>query len=191
MVEEIKSIIQREMAYVISFDPGVSNFGVAILVQCGDKLALKRAWVFNVCSASSRQPDVNKLKSALDVVSAYMAGNLIASLPRQWAMETQPAIGNASVVRANSFVESFVISWLIFGCGANDIMRLSPAAVKRHFDFPVVERGKQYRSNKKSAIILAKKLVAIEEKISDHVADCILNAIYAVEVVANQMKVEK
>jgi hypothetical protein len=174
----------------VSFDPGVANLGVAGVVimpaEGGRPRVIELVFgdTFNITKGPSvRSPDIGLLSAVMSEIEERVHSMETAHGTRAvWVLEYQPPLGtrsNPGLVRANTWVEAFIETycWL----KGKPYRRVAPSAVKRAFWFPVAERGRQYKSNKASAVRIARDLVGPQapSTLNDHVADCVLNAIYA------------
>jgi len=93
-------------------------------------------------------------------------------------VESQPVIGNACVVRANSLVEGAILMYCM--TRAMKAITVRPVDVKRFFR--TIATG-NYRRNKQSAMELV-ETISHEgfppECCNEHICDAILNAMYAI-----------
>lgn len=159
----------------ISFDPGVTHFGVAGVSYDGKMVGLEFHKTFDI-RGDRGQPDPIKLEAALNEVLGR-ADIMQRKYSEQiwYVIEYQPPLAtrsNPGLVRQNTYVEAFVEGWLRFGL--QNVIKVAPSAVKRHFKFPKSEC--QYRSNKQFSMKLVKDMSGIP--VNDHISDCVLNAVY-------------
>ena len=179
-----------ESALVVSFDPGTANLAhiIAKVSQApwleSPTLELWEAAVSNV-STRAHSPDITRLLDLVRRIELSVAAALESykMLPTSviWVIEYQPplnTLSNPGLVRKNTWVEAFLQTYAHVKDHAVSIVASS--AVKQWFRFPKVERSRQYASNKTFAIEAATQFLGANRIPNDHVADCVLNAIYAV-----------
>lgn len=164
---------------LVSFDPGANN--LAVIVASMKKEA---KWSFNLLfqrvfrpSSKTASPDISLLNDMMNVVDGYVMRQHAATV--KWVIEYQPPLNtcsNPGLVRKNTWVEAFLVTWCVDH--GKDWMMVASSAVKKRFKFPKAEKGRQYDSNKRYSIIMAKRICP-ELRHSDHLADCVLNAFYA------------
>ena len=168
---------------VVSIDPGVANLGVAGLSMNEDytiiKLEFKKTFAVDD-SHRKLDPEIlfTVIEEEIDSLVTAMERR-VKGIETLWVLEYQPPLNtrsNPGLVRNNTFVEAFIHSWLV--SNGRKLKVVAPSSVKKRFNFPVKSRS-QYQSNKQFSIKIAKTLVG-EASLSDHIADCILNGLYAV-----------
>jgi len=98
-----------------------------------------------------------------------------------WVLEYQPPLAtraNPGLVRQNTFVEAFLQCWMM--TEGVRFRKVAPASVKRHFSFPKSETHQQYYSNKHVSKEKVREMLG-GVRVNDHIADCVLNGVYALE----------
>ena len=182
--EPEKKLVQSDVTFVVSFDPGVVNLGVAgILSEKGKSLKLDFYRTYNVKSDDLKGADRNKLFLMLEEIDALIKATdykrpYLTWQKAIWVVEYQPpleSLRNPGLVRSNTFVESFIIAW----CMARDkqIHVVYPSAVKTHFDFPKTAKYRQYALNKQTTTRLVSGLLGVKG-LNEHICDCVLNGAY-------------
>lgn len=187
----------RPPVKVVSFDPGTAHFAYTILhvshpesVGCllpGAMLPLPAVRVVERGSGSvetpRRSPDPQMLEERLMIIEKAIH-DFGPELEELWVIEYQPPLNtcsNPGLVRKNTYVEAFLETFCRLR--HHNYKIVASSAVKRWFNFPKVDRGSQYQSNKRYAVELSRSIMKVEdaaESFDDHQADCILNALFAV-----------
>jgi hypothetical protein len=165
---------------LVSFDPGCTNLAVVVArmdggIKAGVDLLMQK--VYNP-STKTHSPDISLLSEMMDEIDEFV-GHFNDGVPVLWVIEYQPPLNtcsNPGLVRKNTWVEAFLVTW----CWnrKKDWKLVASSAVKKKFKFPRAERGSQYDSNKRFSVEAARKICP-ELRHSDHLADCVLNAVYA------------
>ena len=172
--------MSRSIRLVVSFDPGVSNFGVAGLSISDERTYLEFQKTFDI-RGQVRDLDPEKLHEVLDEVDqlvGVMEHKYKMENETLWVLEYQPPLAtrqNPGLVRNNTFIEAFVQCWIMEQ--GFPFKKVAPASVKRHFNFPKAQYGGQYHSNKRYSISQA-RLILGGVWVNDHIADCVLNGVY-------------
>jgi hypothetical protein len=164
-----------------SIDVGVRNLGIAIMTFYPKRwhVVVEAVEVRDITSMfTDRVCDCG----AIDNIFKH---RIVPACIHTVFVEMQPPIGNANVIRRNSFVEGAVM----MACAAHGLMcyTVSPSAVKRFFSFKEV--GQQHMENaharnKKTAIQLVMEMCHGDfppKCRNDHVCDAVLNALYAIK----------
>jgi hypothetical protein len=170
----------------ISFDPGVVHLGVAaVVIPEGDLPKMEWSKTWNV-KGEKRSPDPILMLAMMEVIEEVEKEicEKRGIEDAMWVIEYQPPLNtvkNPGLVRMNTWVEAFLETW----CRVKQkrVRIVASSAVKRKFSFPLVGRDRQYKANKVNGKKIAKALVACPKRgISEHVADCLLNGLYALTV---------
>lgn len=170
----------------ISFDPGVVHLGVAaVLIPKGGFPKMEWSKTWNV-KGEKRSPDPILMLEMMEVIEGVereICGTKGVTDP-VWVIEYQPPLNtlrNPGLVRMNTWVEAFLETWC--RVKRKHVRIVYSCAVKKKYSFPIVGRGRQYRANKANVKKIVKALVACPKRgVSEHVADCLLNGLYALTV---------
>ena len=165
----------------VSFDPGVTHLGVAGISYRDNIPYIEFCSTYDIRTHRRGSLSADLLLGAIDEVELLvgrMEDKYGMDQKTLWVLEYQPPLAtreNPGLVRQNTFVEAFIQSWLM--SEGHKFRKVSPSSVKRHFEFP--RSISQYKSNKQIAKEKVKEMLGV--KVNDHVADCVLNAVYALE----------
>jgi hypothetical protein len=170
----------------VSFDPGTVNLGVAV-IEVSPRLQKPRlCWAHCVGVDGERSPEpllvfkfLEMVERAVDDVYQKLTQIVGPDITEVWVIEYQPPLAtrsNPGLVRKNTWVESAIVTWAF--CHSHCWLTVAPAAVKGYFQFPRVESGNQYYSNKRFAKEKAAEMLQSDRLLNEHVSDCVLNALY-------------
>lgn len=163
-----------------SIDVGVRNLGIAIMTFYPER------WHATIDDVDVRDITSMFTDRVCDCgsIETLFKHKIVPAHVHAIFVEMQPPIGNANVVRRNSFVEGAVM----MACAAHGIMcyTVSPSAVKRFFAFSECRDQTEsvHARNKRTAIQLVMETCHGDfpsKCRNDHVCDAILNALYALK----------
>lgn len=166
---------------IISIDPGISHLAIVIgkATDLGSEIKFEIISEKTANIGGSTCPDPQKLVRVVEEIARQ-----VADIPNPvWVIEYQPPLNtfsNPGLVRKNTWVEAFFITWCLSKGFRYKVVASS--AVKSFFQFPKSEPRSQYQSNKKNAVRIAEELIG-QKVPNDHIADCILNGVYAFQSV--------
>lgn len=164
----------------LSFDPGLVNCCCALVkpnAHGDDKASVLWTETWNLSSGS--KPDAESARAiGRDVKRALL---FLGRRPRA-VVEYQPPLrnGGIAIVRYNCWVEGYLVAMLQGlreeGLVEGEPIVVHPSACKQHWKI----RSGEYAVNKSLAKSKAQVLLdGSGAKITDHAADCVLNALYA------------
>jgi hypothetical protein len=155
--------------YYLSVDPGLVHCaGVLLCISPGEKASIMWLYVKDLSPSQKGgpKPDPQKAREFVEECRRVVPPGC------RVVVEAQPILrrGGLALIRYNSWVEGYVM-----GAFPNSV-QVHPSASKKHWG---VASG-EYRVNKALACSKARELVTNPQHIdTDHVADCVLNALYA------------
>lgn len=160
----------------LSIDPGLKNCAAVIVEVTGltrEGLHAHVIWTRTGDLSGPTNPCPSQARDFADLVLE----NCLVHDVRDMVIEYQPPINtrrNPALVRYNSWVEAFMIGY--FGSRIGWTVNYTHAnAVKKKFDIA----ARDYRTNKRLAIIRAATFMEPGcAPTTDHVADCVLIAVY-------------
>lgn len=161
---------------IVSVDPGVKNTAVLILKICPRSSSAEILWrsMYNLYSTTGVNPDITSSRAMADDIAIACS----TYKPDLAIVEYQPPVSkcrNVPIIRYNSWIEGFC-------CATLDrlnipVSRVSPSAVKAFFG--ICESS--YHKTKMRVIAIAAELIVPPMRLNDHMADCVLNSIYAIK----------
>ena len=168
----------------VSFDPGLSHLcvdGISYHEDCTVHLEFHRTFDIRCGPSGKLSPD--ELLAGIDEVEL-----LVGRMEEKYrkinetvlVLEYQPPLAtraNLGLVRQNTFVEAFIQCWLM--TEGVRYKKVSPSLFMKYFGFPK-SPGNQYGSNKRLSKEKVKSILG-GVRVNDHVADCILKGINAIE----------
>lgn len=169
----------REKVTLLSFDPGLVNC-CCVLLESEEGRKPRPLWARTWDLSGGSKPDAE--------AADRMAGDVKLLLQQQKrrpraVVEYQPPLrrGGIAIVRYNCWVEGYICGMLASlreqGLVEGAACQVHPSACKQHWKI----RAGEYAVNKALARAKAAALVEDPRSIpSDHVADCVLNALYAI-----------
>lgn len=165
--------------YIIAVDPGLKNTCISLVEVNLHKLGPNSRLLYSKVGdlTGIPAPNVDSAKTFFNVAEIEIRCILrdLGNPPCHVVVEFQPPINHRKMVliRWNSWIEGYALCF--FQTGGWKVNYSFPSAVKRHFCIASTE----YKTNKALSILKAKQLCDTPELIKqDHVADCILMAIY-------------
>jgi hypothetical protein len=177
----------RSCHMVVSFDPGTTHLAYVVALAYvepeGVELYPLKQEVLDVTS-ESRAPDPFLLDLMWASVMETVRVNYIHPVENCYIfIEYQPplnTLSNPGLVRKNTWVEAY-LETRARHCGI-EYSIVASSAVKKWFRFPHVDKARQYVSNKKVSVEMAKMFLTgpLSMRMNDHIADCILNAVYGI-----------